>query len=1032
MAYTDAEFEQFKQAHEARFKPAKRTFLARLGHPDGSTIKVAGRPNFIYARLLSNSQVIQVLNMRAPLRYNLPVVLGYTDSLPEQLQVLDIYLPAAADGLTSEYSMVKAHGATHTWDGGDEVWVNQAQVMIGLPRSTGTFGLAIDQFAYLDNLSAVTLFDDYTSADPLSALVPATSGNAVWVAVTLDQTDGGIDYTAGSEWLYPDPDPTQYFPALPVGGIPLADILLIAGDTAITQDRIDGRRRLFVGNPYAGGSGATFTPGSVPFSGSAGTLTEDNTNFYWTAISGSVGGLRVGPAVTNAPANHFLVSGSAYAKGYLLASGATVADFSAWGVGRSRGTSASPAAVETGDLLGRVDFYGYTGAQWAACGRIEAYATENWSASNRGEYLSIRTTATSASTSRETIRAAADGELYNETSGVEYPYWHSGNIGALTKDPTGFSNPQAVTITYDPTARTIALSGTFTAYWQGKLIPALTNGWTSGSHANANGLYFLSYNGSAFVWNTSVWSFDQLQIAYVYYQGSGSAASTFAIRECHGLMPWEVHEEFHETIGCYRESGGTLSNWTAGSAGDGARRPIVAATVLHDEDCITTNGSAAAGSYTQLSLSGSAADTVFVQGALDIVALNVNRPYYNQFTGGAWQPTLMTNNLYMSVWLMGMPVAASAQSQKFRYLWLQGQSESNLQGQQALTPSSLSLNAFAAIAPEFVFLAQVIIQYTATNWVINSVVNLSGNRYSQVASPSGVYLSTVNATYPLQGLGTSGSPLTLAAATAGSAGSLSASDFVKISQYNNQGYTLTVPASGSAALLGTANVFTAAQTIKKSGLTELNIEATGDNYLNLYLTRSGVSSYTARQWGIGLYSTGGLAISDITAGLARVSIDTSGNVGIRTSDPGAALNIKTTDVNSVPLIISAPGTSTRSVSIGLGSATDSTTAPDYGARIRSDFNWGSDAGASITLQYRTAGGTLTDGVKLDVAGKVGVGMSPVKTLDVNGSLMALDYYSGDGSQGVSTATFSIPKYGSPSVRYNLTFTDGLLTAFAEV
>ena len=76
----------------------------------------------------------------------------------------------------------------------------------------------------------------------------------------------------------------------------------------------------------------------------------------------------------------------------------------------------------------------------------------------------------------------------------------------------------------------------------------------------------------------------------------------------------------------------------------------------------------------------------------------------------------------------------------------------------------------------------------------------------------------INTTGPLTGGGNlSGDrTLTIAAATTGSAGSMSAADFVKLSQFNNGGYTLTVPATGTAALLGTANVFTQQQTINSS------------------------------------------------------------------------------------------------------------------------------------------------------------------------------------------------------------------------
>lgn len=340
-------------------------------------------------------------------------------------------------------------------------------------------------------------------------------------------------------------------------------------------------------------------------------------------------------------------------------------------------------------------------------------------------------------------------------------------LPVLSKEPTGFSAPENVVINYDPTARTVALTGTFAAYWQGTVVPALTSGWTSGSHANTNGVYYLSYDGSNFNWSNSVWTFDQLQIAYVYYQGA--AGNTFAVRECHGFMQWQAHEGFHETIGTYRESGGALgwagaipSNTSAAN-----RRPTITSCLLHDEDVTTTNGSAAAGAYTRMNLSGSSATPVaFTTGANDIVPLNGNQPYYNLFSAATWSQAVVTSGNYTSVWLIAVPATASVQSQKFRFIWMQGQSAGNLASQTALTPSNLNLGDLRAIATEFVFIAQVIIQYTSNNWIINSAVTLTGNRYLQIGSPSGNYLTTVAVTAPITGDGTLASPLGMTQAAA--------------------------------------------------------------------------------------------------------------------------------------------------------------------------------------------------------------------------------------------------------------------------
>ena len=59
-------------------------------------------------------------------------------------------------------------------------------------------------------------------------------------------------------------------------------------------------------------------------------------------------------------------------------------------------------------------------------------------------------------------------------------------------------------------------------------------------------------------------------------------------------------------------------------------------------------------------------------------------------------------------------------------------------------------------------------------------------------------------------------------------------------------------------------------------------------------------------------------------------------------------------------------------------------------------------------------------------GNVGIRtLSPGKTFEVNGSLKATDYFSGDGTQGIST-TIQV-EHGHTGDCYMLTFKDGLLT-----
>ncbi len=329
-------------------------------------------------------------------------------------------------------------------------------------------------------------------------------------------------------------------------------------------------------------------------------------------------------------------------------------------------------------------------------------------------------------------------------------------LGAVSGDPTGFTSPENVIVTYDSTARTIALTGTVVAYYKGTLVTALVSGWVSTPHSDVAGRYYLYYNGSAFVWSTTEWTLDMIQIAAVYY----GATHRFALRECHGLLAWQAHELFHHAIGTFREGGGTLSSYKLASTTAANRRPNVAATVLHDEDNITTNPALTSKVYTQLYLTLTGTAT-HVLSAAEMVPVLVNNPYYNRWDGAAWIQTLMASNSYMCVWLVAIPVTADAGSQAYRYQWLQGQSNGTLTTQQALTPADLNLGTLQDEAAEFVFLAKVIIQYTGGNWRLTSVTDLLGNKYTQVGAPAGAFLAAVATDETLTGDGTTGDPLSI-------------------------------------------------------------------------------------------------------------------------------------------------------------------------------------------------------------------------------------------------------------------------------
>lgn len=329
----------------------------------------------------------------------------------------------------------------------------------------------------------------------------------------------------------------------------------------------------------------------------------------------------------------------------------------------------------------------------------------------------------------------------------------------LTLDPTGFLNPAGVIVNYDQTTRKVTLTGDVRAVWKNYPVAELFNGYVSPAHTNSNGSYYLYYNGTSIVWSTTPWSFDQLMIAYVYFDG----VDNIGLREVHGIMNWNSHEEFHRTIGTFLKSGGDVLDYTLASTTPTNRRPHISSAEVLDEDLQTTIPALSTESYTRFFLSGVDVGN-FSLAQTDIVNVTATRPNYNQFTGGNWVQTPMTANAYQAIFLLAIPVESSVNSQKYRFVWVQGQTEStNLATIEALTPASLNLNGLNVNVAEYVFIAKIILRYVGVptnNWNLISVSKLSGTRYNQT-SVIGSYLSTVTSDASFTGDGTPASPLAL-------------------------------------------------------------------------------------------------------------------------------------------------------------------------------------------------------------------------------------------------------------------------------
>jgi hypothetical protein len=318
-------------------------------------------------------------------------------------------------------------------------------------------------------------------------------------------------------------------------------------------------------------------------------------------------------------------------------------------------------------------------------------------------------------------------------------------VNADTKEPTGFTEPENVVVTYDATAQTITLTGTVKAYWQGNIVPELISGWTSPSHASTHPTplqsLFLYYNGSTYQWSTSPWPFSDLQIAFVAFNSNGDYL--FTLREPHGMMPWQSHKDFHENVGTWRSAGGDVTGLTPSSTAPDNRRPLVGACTVDDEDIPTTLAAIVTKTnYSRMHLDGAGGVPILTTGEADIAWLNGSSlPQYNEFTGVVWTNTELANNDFMSLWLMVVPAgqdATGSQSQDARFIWWVGQTYSDvLAVERARDPAELNLGEFILAATEFIFIEQVIIKRIGGNWEFVEQRKLTGNKFNLISGGGG-------------------------------------------------------------------------------------------------------------------------------------------------------------------------------------------------------------------------------------------------------------------------------------------------------
>ena len=322
--------------------------------------------------------------------------------------------------------------------------------------------------------------------------------------------------------------------------------------------------------------------------------------------------------------------------------------------------------------------------------------------------LSGGTITTSGTLIVDTIAIASRARMASEDA-KRVPY----TVLTDTKDPTGFLDGKNINISYDWTTRTITLTGTLDYYYNG-VKKTLASPWTSQAHTATIGEWFLySTNGTTFFWSQTPWSFENIMVSYVNYKAT--AATTVAMREPHGIMPWKVHEELHTTIGTYLTLGGKLTagTYTENIGTDAAVTPSFDAATIKDEDSESLVSAWAQGTYTTMYVGAGSTSVFNLASALPFTAATAAYLEVNNVSTGTMTPAVTLR--YYNVYQILLPTTSDASSLKYRTIMLQPQATyTSLALAQGEDVRSLRFGGLSTLTEEFIVYARITYLASAT------------------------------------------------------------------------------------------------------------------------------------------------------------------------------------------------------------------------------------------------------------------------------------------------------------------------------
>ncbi len=337
-----------------------------------------------------------------------------------------------------------------------------------------------------------------------------------------------------------------------------------------------------------------------------------------------------------------------------------------------------------------------------------------------------------------------------------------------TKEPTGFPNVTASDISFNDGYRRFTIaptSGSFYYFSQGDKVIKITENVIID---DTDGPWFIYYNSSdVLVSSQTPWSItDDVLVAIVYWNSSDGYGQLG--EERHGLtMDNATHSYLHRTLGARFISGFTISGYTLNTATDDAVTIGMENGVFADEDLTHSIVDGYINNYLEQPLSEPAQIPIYYRvGANGIWSKDFADNFFmknfavgqlvafNEFTGGAWQQTEISNTNYVGYWLVATNNIAEP------IISVQGQSEdntlSNAQSNQVWENLSFGDIPFQEMKVLFRLIVQT--RNTYSNTPKCRIVDVLDLRTT--ASPTaGTYVASAHGA--LSGLSTSGHPASI-------------------------------------------------------------------------------------------------------------------------------------------------------------------------------------------------------------------------------------------------------------------------------